>query len=284
MAKAQELITLACCSVPRLDNLKKLLPRTLPYIDRAVIVTGERDSESEAFLDSLDNVEWHYYPWEDNFAKQWNNYLKHVDSGWVLIVDDDEIPSEGLLQSLGPLVDNSDFGNKFCIVEFRCHNISEGQLAPEPANYWRQIFYRYNPNIGYRGGPQTGCHQYRLGYQNWRGIRSDAVYYHDKPLLAEYRQASRNYFIYGIWLHGSTEGVQREEWHEMKSILAEVYPTVKTFADLNKIMIKGNIHLKFKEWMVKWYTKFETHPEYNEMRAVHDYYFKHLHPEEAEGV
>jgi len=282
MSNTVEPITLACCSVPRLDNLKKLLLPALPHIDRAVIITGERNEEAEAFLDSLgDKVEWHYYRWDDNFAKQWNNYLKHINNGWVLIVDDDEVPSEELLESLPFFVNNSKFGNKFCIVEFRCHGSVDGKMPPEPANYWKQIFYRYNPNISYGGGPQTGCHQYALGFQNGKNIRSNAVYYHDKSLLVDYQHACRNYFIYGIWLHGSTEGIQREEWHALKKVLSEVYPEVEIFTDFDKILVKGNINSALKGWMSKYYTEFKTHPEYNEMRGVVTYYYKFLHPDEA---
>jgi len=144
----------------------------------------------------------------------------------------------------------------------------------------------------YKGGTETGCHQYIVGYQNNKIIRSDLVYYHIKPLEDEYRNAARNYFIYGIWRHGSVDGDQREEWHELKDILAQVYPQIKYFPDLDRVMKAGHIHQSLKDWMVKWYAKvqpgsdyFNERPEYraddyNELRAVFSYYMKYLHPEE----
>jgi hypothetical protein len=194
-----EKITFACVTKPHLDRLKKLLPHVMPYVDRCVLVLGERDEKTIKYLQSLgDKVDFYYHPWEDDFAKQWNNYLSHIEDGWVIICDDDETPSQLLLENLNGIVNQSQLGDRFCFVDFRCHPISGGVMADEPANYWRQIFFRYNPNMFYKGGPKTGCHQYIVGHQNGRGVRSDLTYYHEKSLEDEYRNASRNYFIYGM--------------------------------------------------------------------------------------
>lgn len=292
-----EKITLACVTKPHLSRLQNLLPKCLPYVDRCVIVVGERDKETEQYLKSLGpKVEIFYYQWRDNFAASWNAYLNQIKSGWIVIVDDDEVPSEPMLKSLDDYVNNSDCGYKYCCVEFRCNPISEGQDMG-PCNYWRQIFFRYHPGIHYLGGTKTGCHQYVCGYQNNRLIRSDFTYYHIKPLKDEYRNAARNYFIYGIWLHGSKDGEQREEWHELKVILANTYPDVKTFPDLDRVLEAGNIHPDLKNWMVKWHINlkegsdyFKQHTDYeawhyNETRALIVYFFKFLHPEEKpEGL
>jgi cytochrome c len=67
----------------------------------------------------------------------------------------------------------------------------------------------------------------------------------------------------------------------LKEVLSRVYPNVKTFPNLDKEMKEGNVHPELKEWLTKWYNKYKTHSEYNEMRAMYTYYFKYLHPEEA---
>lgn len=269
-------------TVPRLDNLKKLLPAVMPYVDRCVIVIGEKQQESIDYIKSFgEKVLCVYRKWDDSFANQYNTYLQYVNSGWVLICDDDELPSEGLLKSLDNFVNDSNRGNKFSVVEFRSNAISHG-TDTGPDEYWRHIFFRYKRGMQYRGGPKTGCHQYLVGYQNNLVQRSNELYYHIKSLPDEHRNAARNYFIYGIWLHGSSDGDQREEWHELKQVLAKEYPEVKVFPDLDSVLQKGQIKPGLRNWMVRRYKEYDGHPEYNEMRAVITYYFKFLHPEELQ--
>jgi hypothetical protein len=94
------------------------------------------------------------------------------------------------------------------------------------------------------------------------------------------RNASRNYWTYGLWPHGSRDGIQKEEWQEMREIVKRVYPSVKTFMELDDLLIKGNIHPDLKDWMVRRFNEFRHTEGYNEMRALPKYYFHHLHPEE----
>jgi glycosyltransferase involved in cell wall biosynthesis len=246
-----------------------------------VVVDGGSEDGTEEYCKSFgDKMVYVYRKWDDHFSEQFNQYLKHVHEGWVLICDDDEFPSEELLGSMDNFVNNSRMGKLFCSVQFKCHDIWDGVPNSEPANYWKQLLYRWNPNMRYAGGTKTGCHQYIVGHQSNRGVKSDLVYYHDKDSIDSFKGASRNYFIYGLWPHGSTEGTQTEEWYEMKEILARNHPDIKVFPDLSKKMEEGTVCQEFKDWMVKWYNELIDHPDYNEMRAVYTYYFEYLHPEE----
>lgn len=280
-----EPITFVCMTTPNLHRMEKLLPTVLPYVDRAVIVIGRRNQLAEDYLTSLgEKVTMVYRPWDDSFANQWNEYLKHVNSGWILICDDDEVPSEPMLKALRPLVEESNNGNNYSLVKFQANPISEGSDLG-PSGYHREIFFKYNSSMKYFGGPQSGCHQYLTGYFNSRSIKRDEVYYHIKSLKDEYEGASRNYFIYGIWLSGAREGIQREEWKELKYILKQNHPGVELWGDFNTLLKNGNISQPLKEWMIRRYKQYQNHPEYNEMRALPVYYFRHLHPEEdVDGV
>lgn len=276
-----EKVTFVCMSTPRLGNLERMLPRILPYVDQALIVIGRKDQEAITYLKSLGpKVKIVYRQWTDNFMEQWSVWTHHVKEGWVLLLDDDEVPSIELLASLDVYVNTAEKGEKHSCIEFRANPVSEGQDLG-PANYWRQVFFRVVPGMHYRGGTKTGCHQYLVGYQNNRIVRSNHVYYHIKSLREEYRNAARNYFIYGIWKHGSTDGEQRDEWKELRDIVERRYPEVKTFMELDDVFIKGKVHPEMTEWMIKYYVKYKEHPEYNEMRAFCLYYMRHLHPEEA---
>jgi hypothetical protein len=280
-----EPITFVCMSTPRLNNLKQLIPKVMPYVDRAVIVIGREDKEAIDYLLTFgQKMTVVYRKWDDNFANQWNEYLRHVKEGWILICDDDEIPSPAMLDSLRGYVNAAQGGQNFCCVEFRSNAIYIDDQGKEhdsgPNNYWRQILFKKTGQMQYRGGTNTGCHQYLVGYLNNRIVRSDHVYYHIKSVSDEHRNAARNYFIYGIWLHGAADGIQREEWHELRKILAETNPSVKTWTEMERLLIAGDIHPNLKDWMRRWHEKFKTHNEYNEMRAICSYYFRFLHPEE----
>ncbi len=296
-----EKLTFACMSTPRLDNLKRILPKVLPFVDEAVIVVGKEIPEADEYLASLGpKIKRVFRKWDDSFANQWNEYLKHITNGWVLICDDDEVPSEGLLQSLDGMVNASMEGKNFCCVEYCANPIylaDDKEHNNGPTDYYRQILFRKTPQMQYRGGTKSGCHQYLIGYQNNHIVRSKHVYYHIKSVSDEHRNAARNYFIYGIWFHGATDGVQMEEWQELKSTLAKTNPDVQTWTDMERLLIAGNIHEDLKGWMKKWWVKMNDPTEwawakkyghdgcpYNEGKALVTYYFKYLHPEENPGL
>lgn len=289
-----ENLTFACVTKPHIDRLKVLVPKVLPYVDRVVIVIGEKDQESIDYLKALDDkVEVYFYKWHDNFAASWNAYLKQIKDGWILLCDDDEVPSDPMLESLDGYINTSALGENFCGVGFRCNNISEGQDLG-PCNYYRQILFRRAPGMKYSSAdPESGCHQVLLEYQNNRIIhsRDNEVYYHIKSLKDEYRNASRNMWIYHLWF--SDSNIQRrEDWYELHNIVKEVYPEVQSFPDLDKLLVTGNIHQRLKDWMIKWWNNLQEgsdylnnhpdylHTDYNEVRALPQYYFKYLHPEE----
>lgn len=274
-----ERLTFACMSTPRIDNLRKLLDKVLPYVDEVILVIGRLNKETVEWVKTLDKVTCIYRPWDDNFTKQWETYLKYVKNGWILICDDDEIPSDEMLKSLDDYINKSYQGNNYCCVQFQSQDVSDDWTSG-PTGYYRQILFRKTPQMRYQGGSKTGCHQYLVGYQNNKHIKSEHVYFHNKSPSDGYRNAARNYFIYGLWPHGSKDGIQKEDWHEMKSIVKECYPNVKTFMQLNDLFITGNINLKLKIWIISNYKKFKEVNGYNELCAIYKYYFEYLHPEE----
>jgi hypothetical protein len=294
----QEQLTFACVTKPHLDRLKVLVPKVLPYVDRAVIVIGEKEQESIDYLKSLgDKMEVFYYKWHDNFAASWNAYLQQIKSGWTILLDDDEVPSDAMLKSLDEYIQASAHGEKFCAVGFRCNPISEGQDMG-PCNYYRQVFFRRVPGMKYvSADPESGCHQCLINYQNGRIIhsRDNEVYYHIKSLKDEYRNAFRNTYIYGIW-RSDTDIQRREDWYELHNAVKEAYGEDLVFPDLHKKLENG-IPESLTQWAVKWHSNLSEgsdylndhsdylYTDYNEVRAVIVYMFKYLHPEKKpEGM
>ncbi len=254
------IITYVCVTQDRLDNNKRNLPIILPYVDRVVIIDGGSQDGTVEYLKSLGpKVEVFHRPWDDSFANQYNEYLKHIKAGWVLLCDDDEVPSEQLLLLLRSCVEKSENGTKFDHVEFRANDVTyvegdwENRVDNGPCEYYRKIFFKWNPNLRYT----VHLHQ---ALQGLRGpvAKCKEHYYHIKSTKDELRNACRNYFISGEWpSHPVEEGIKTPEWNEMKQLIATHHFGDGLFSNLNGLMVSGKVCQEFKDWA----EKYRTHNE-----------------------
>lgn len=268
-------LTYVTVTQDRLGNLTRNLPVVLSYVDRVVAIDGFSKDGSYEYLKSLGpKVEVFQRAWDDSFANQYNEYLSHIKGGWVLLCDDDEVPSGELLFSLRDIISKSESGTKFGVVEFRANDISyevgkwENRVDNGPCEYYRQIFFKWNNQMRY----QVDLHQ---ALQGMTGpvLRSKAHYYHIKSTLDEYRNACRNYFIAGEWAPGSrADGDRTPEWNEMKAILAEHHPEVSLYNHLNSLLVSNEIHPAFVEWIEKYRKHDEGGPTGGELRAYARYW------------
>jgi len=271
-----ETITYVCVTQNRVENLKRNFARILPHVDKVVIIDGGSVDGTEEYCKSFEKVEWVHRKWDDSFANQYNEYLKYIDNGWVLLFDDDEVPSEELMVSLREIVEKSNLGENYSCVEFRSWAINPEDNPPKdhPDDYWRKILFRYQPGMHY----QVDLHQCLVGYQNNKHARSNLIYYHIKSPADVARNACRNYFIAGIWLPSASDGLREPEWQGLRAIVKSCYPEVETFSDLNSLFIKGMLDEELKQWLIK--HKDYGSNLYHELHHFFEYYFEILHPEE----
>ena len=253
-------LTYVCITQDRLENNKRNMPVVLPHVDRAVIIDGGSQDGTVEYLKSLGpKVEVYHRAWDDSFANQYSEYLKYVKEGWILLCDDDELPSEQLLLVLRRAMKESENGTKFDHVEFRANDVTynegdwENRCDNGPCEYYRKIFFKWNPNLKYT----VHLHQ---ALQGLRGpvAQCKEHYYHIKSTKDQLRNSCRNYFISGEWPPGSrTEGIKTPEWNEMKEILATHHPEVSLFGHVNGLMVSGNLSQEFRDWV----EKYRTHNE-----------------------
>jgi len=277
-------ITFVCVTQDRIDNLKRNIPKVIDYVDRLVFVDGYSVDGTKEWLESYSpKIFVTQRKWDDSFANQYNEYLKHMGEGWVLLCDDDELPSTNLLKCLRDLIKNSDNGRIYSCVEFTCHPIeidNNGTIIRDtgPCEYYRQIFFLYQPGMKYT----VDLHQALIGYKNGRIIRRPETYYHIKSDRDEYRNACRNWWIAGVWLSGANDGIRLQEWHDLREVVLKAYPNIKVFGDFNAIMVKGNMDKSVKDYLYKVKDIPDEPPTrlLNELRAYWKYYFEKLHPEE----
>ena len=272
-------VTFVTVSVPRLHNLEKQIPLVMSsdHIDRVIVVTGVRDEESEEWLKNLNpkgKLFIIYREWDGDFPAQYNTYLQYLQGGWVIICDDDEIPSDELLASLKPLIRESQGGSQYDVVAFRgrqkghgwgvMHNRKEGE-----GDYYREIFYKWNSNLRYT----TEVHQSLQGLHGPQ-MQREELFYHIKDTVDLWRNACRSFFVGGRWNDNQgkdpiTEGVKGPEWHALHDILKRNHPEVKLFPRLHRLMISGETCQEFREW-AKQYSDNDL-PAGGELASYHAY-------------
>jgi glycosyltransferase involved in cell wall biosynthesis len=248
-------ITYVTVTQDRLLNNRRNFPVILPHVDRAVVVDGFSKDGTYEYLQSLGSkVQIFQRAWDDSFANQYNEYLRHLKGGWALLCDDDELPSEQMLTTLREIVKQSEGGTKFDAVEFKANDVSyvegdwENRTDNGPCEYFRQMFFKWNPNLTYK----VHLHQALTGLHG-PVARVDAHYYHIKSTRDELRNACRNYFISGEWPPTPVvEGYKTPEWHELKQILAEHHPDATLFSHANALLVSKTACPEFVEWCFKY--------------------------------
>lgn len=291
----KEKITYAGITQNELRSLKRNIPKIIDYVDEMVIVDGYSVDGTKEWLENFSpKIKVVQRKWDDNFSNQHNEYLKNITEGWVLVCDSDELPSEALLKCLPDVINESSGGRRYCTVEFKSHAMEidrDGNIILDPgvSNFYKEIFFKYNPGMHYKVVLHQSMTGYFLSEKHHRKHqilrRREEVYYHLKTNESLYRSACRNWWVAGIWpSHIEVlDGIKSKEWHEMKALVKEVYPEVNVYRELDEIMIKGNIDQRLKDFFYK-YKDLPDEPEkyrnMNELRAYWKYYFDILHPEE----
>ncbi len=289
----EDYITYVCVSSPSLDKLKRHLDLIFAYVDRCVVVIGSRDEEAEKFLKSITDLTLVYRPWDDSFRAQYQAALDQISGGWMLWLDDNEVPSKILLDSLRGIVEASQGATRFDTVAFRSCDIRDGE-EEEPSGYRREILTAWGPSLKF----DINLHQAMVGKK--RGVSSDLIYYNYSTEKSSIRGACRNFFIGGVWADGEEsfaywqdktgqdprldpqgragsngiaipllDGFKIDAWHAMKEIINRNHPQVLVFKDLDNLIKSGEICQEFKDWA-------EMHNQHNDQRPhigeLHSFY------------
>jgi glycosyltransferase involved in cell wall biosynthesis len=281
-----EKLTLCCPTQNRIGNMKRLIPKIIDYFDEVIVVDAFSIDGTKEWLESYSpKIKVVQRQWDDSFARQYNRFIQEVKEGWFVVCDDDELPSEDMLKSLRKIIEDSNEGKRYDIVEFKCNPIeidNRGVIVNDngPVDYYRTLLHRYNPGMKY----VIDLHQNLIGHKYKRFCRRNETYYHIKSDEDSYRNACRNWWIDGIWLSGSSSGIRPKEWYELRDTVQKAYPKVKVFSDFNAIMVKGNMDKGVKDYLTRVKDIPDEPPErlMNELRAYWKYYFEKLHPEERE--
>lgn len=264
----------------RLLETKHCLDLVGPYVDEMVVVDGGSVDDSVFYLRNRKDVHMFLHPWKDNFSEQRTNYLMRArevagnDNFWCLISDPDEWFEEKTLKELRRIATFCEQGGAN-MAQFQCRSVSlkgEERVWENLDNYWKGLFFKYEPGIKYVGNP----HETLAPPSGLRAIRTPFLYEHVKQENIIWHRGMRNSYCGG---GGPNLGSRNPFWVELKAIVKEVYGRDLSWHEYDRELLSGNIDERIKRWMYK--MKDETGWDgASEMREHYKTYFRIYHPEE----
>lgn len=288
-------ITYQCVTVPNLDRMKRNLSLILPYVDEAVLVIGKKDYEAISYFKTFPQVTVLYREWDDARAKQYQVGLNHINEGWVLILDDDEVPTEGVLKSLRSYIAASDNGLRFDAVAFQVVDIDETGL--ESKNYQREVFYKWNPNLHYT---IDSYHCSLIGLQ--KNVKSEEIIYHSKTRKEQLTSSFYSYWETGVWAdhkdsfefwyrvtgqdprffpggplipnseglaYPLRDGFKTDSWKELRSLVRKHHPEAPSFNTLIPVVADKKLHPSIVAWAERNNEHNDTRPHLAEQHAIY---------------
>ena len=131
-------------------KLEFLLTSVAGHFDAIRICDGGCSTATRGVCSSHE-VSYYPHPWRDDLSAQWNYLLEQAQVGeWILHMDDDEVPSVPLLKQLRGLVEESNRGEAFDLVQIPGLLCRDGQLEePLDSRIQRirdglEVFYKEN--------------------------------------------------------------------------------------------------------------------------------------------
>ena len=172
----------------RLHETKECVERALPYVDHIVLIDGGSRDDTIYYFRNWSEIEpkIHFYlhPWEDDFSKQRNNYLKRAaefskEGDWILVSDPDELFDTKAFENLHNIADYMEkIGHT--AAGFQCRSVSlkgPKRVHENMDDYWKHLFYRWEPEMHYVGNPHEGM---VMPLRGFRMVNTPFVYEHIK--------------------------------------------------------------------------------------------------------
>lgn len=285
------------CGMMTCNELKDLVENVtaiLPYVDSVTIVDGGSVGDTITYLRNWSQEEpkirFFIHAWEDNFPKQRNNYLDHINEiaeqgDWIFVFDPDEF---FLTKDVGPerfrsYITTAESHNKN-MIGFQCRSVSlkgTKRVWENMDDYWKRFLIKWDKNMRYAAhGGQV--HEYITGIEHriWdpgsSGSSQPALFYeHRKQENDIWRKGARNCFIGGGGPNGNHPHIN--EWKQLRDICSSL--GLNTWQQMYNYLLKGNIIPQIKDWMIT-HCKDNWGDGSSEFREIYKTYFRLIHPEE----
>ena len=252
-----------------LEMIKESIEACGDYV-KEIHVQGDNFSEE----DLKELKEWgaqvHIHEWKDQFSEYKNLAISYAGTKWVLILDHDEIPTPELAQHLQELIEQSEKGNKYNMVQFICINqtINEaGEVIAQNEGTGKALLH-LNIKNPYYGNPHIWL---KPNYYPWVERKVPYKYRHVKEEGIDTLRTIRNVFLGG---GGDNSCTNNPIWTELRLITDRL--GIKTYIEFQQYLKKPNTDPQLKSWFQK---AEELQWKDDEIKTLGRYYYK-IHPEE----
>ena len=272
MFSKHELTSIAVCIM----GYSKALPMIIesvqvvkPYVDEIHVQGDNWTAEDVELLQKL-GCQIYFEPWKDHFSDYKNKCISHAKAKWVLVLDHDEVPTLEMASKLSEIVQKSDFGRVYNIVEFESINQTideQGKVVSENRGSGKPLLH-VNVKDPYYGNPHIWL---KPNYFPWVSVKVPLAYRHVKEEGIDVVRAIRN-----VFLGGGGDNIREKNplWVELRVLTDKL--NIHTFKDFLSYLRKGNVDSRLKEW----FEKAHVYPWHdNELKAYREFYYK-IHPEE----
>lgn len=270
--------TISYCMIgtDRLHEIKSYIEIVIPYIDRFIFIDGSSTDKTVEFLKSLNDkynnkIEVYIYEWQDKFAVQRNNYLKHFAdkqiNGWILVSDTDEHYTIDTLSKLRNIIKDAEIegynGIQFQVEDIMTDDDDQNKiLSKNTRKYWKPLLFKYYPNIRYEGE----SHEILVGYPiRWKQTNLICQHFTSKRRI--YEKNIENFFI-------SDSNRYSEKWAEFRELCRK--SDINKYKEFLKLYNKGDLSKEIEDWIYK-HRNDNDHIEDSEIKGMALYY-EVLHP------
>lgn len=261
----------------RLDEVKTVIRRTSPHVDRTIVIDGGSTDGIVEWLRSDEckrlNVEVYVHPWIDDPPGQRNKYLRYADGDdWIIVLDADELAEEPLLYTLHQIAEESE-RNGVTLIGLQSHDIIADNIEGKPvyenlASHWAPSFFKHGPEVHYSGHTHVTLHALP-------GVRfnSHHRYFHIKTTADQWIRGFRNY-----WSSAKVaQNVHDNTWKEFREICTKY--GLRYFYELIAIMRRGILPDDLVSFMIN-----HKDDDNSELRSFFVTYFILFHPEFNPGL
>lgn len=219
-----------------------------PYVDEIHVQGDDFNEEDITYLEAK-GASVHIEPWRDEFSDYKNKCIAPANTEWVLILDDDEIPTKELAERLLEIVKKSNSGRNYNIVSFDVLDVEtvKGEVVSERRSPGGKPLLHWNVPEPYYGNPHIWL---KPSYYPWKTVHAPYAYTHTKDQDSILPNSVRNVFLGGggdntregnpLWveLRALTKALGIDRWKDFHAYLKKgktdlgVLDVMKRLADM----------------------------------------------------
>jgi len=217
-----------------LDMIMEAVNTVKPYADEMHVQGDNFTKQDIKKLEDL-GATVHIEQWKDRFSDYKNKCYSHAGTGWVLICDHDEIPTEELAKNLKTIIQASQNATKYNMVSFDVIDIRtlKGKIMSQTRNANGKALLHINVPNAYYGNPHVWL---KPNYYPWKLLKVPHAYKHVKDIETELPRSVRNVFLGG---GGDNTREQNTLWVELRQLTKEL--KLETWRDFQAYLVKGQI-------------------------------------------